>query len=311
LPAGAMGPDGPLPLAPLEITQSWDRNTDGLHVGDTLTRTIDIFGKGIEPMMISPPRLDTPAGAKAYPHDPVLSNEKTNGKDFVGGRRTDRVTYELTAPGDYLFPAVTVDWYDVTSGKAKIASAPELKVSVAATAAAAPAIAPEVPAPVAPKSWLRTVDWSFWLPAGLVAVVAILALAFASARYLPRMIAWIAKRRQAYRESEPVYFRRLRSSCRTGDAMTVYRALAAWSQVAGIKSVSAWARQFGAPLLVAEVDRLNSDLFSGSGAAAVWQAGSFESALVKARKSFGTARARRRAPILPALNPFGNSEAMS
>jgi hypothetical protein len=311
LPAGAIGPDGPLPLAPLEITQSWDRNTDDLHVGGTLTRTVDIYAKGIQAMMISPPGLDTPAGAKAYPHDPVLSNEKTNGKDFAGGRRIDRVTYELTAPGDYLFPAVTVDWYDVAAGKAKIAAAPELKISVTATAAAAPAIAPEAPAPEVPKSWLRTVDWTFWPPVGLAAIVVILALAYASARYLPRTVIWIAKRREAYRQSEPVYFRRLRASCRSGDAMAVYRALAAWSQAAGITSVSAWARQFGAPLLVAEIDRLNSDLFSGREAATVWLTGSLESELVKARKSFRTARAGRRVPMLPALNPFGNSEVMS
>jgi hypothetical protein len=311
LPPGAIGPDGPLPLAPLEITQSWDRDTGGLHVGDTLTRTVDIFGKGIQPMMISPPTLHTPAGAKAYPHDPVLSNVTTNGKDFAGGRRVDRVTYEFTGPGDYVFPAVTVDWYDVAAGKAAVAAAPELKISVAAAAAAAPAIAPEAPAPEAPRSWLRTVDWDFWLPAGLAVIVVVLAFAVATTRYLPRSVAWIAQRRKAYRQSEPVYFRRLRTSCRIGEAKTVYRALAAWSQAASVPSVSAWARLFGGPLLVAEIDRLNSDLFSGRKTATVWQTGSLEEELVKARKRFRTTRARRRAPMLPALNPFGNSEAMS
>jgi hypothetical protein len=311
VPADAIGPNGPLPLAPPDITQSWDRSTDGLKVGDTLTRTIDIYARGIQAMMISPPRLDTPIGAKAYPHDPVLASEKTNGKDFAGGRRIDRVTYEFTRPGDYVFPAITVDWYNVAAGKAEIAAAPELKIGVAAVATAAPAIAPEAPAPEAPKPWLRTVDWSFWLPAGLAAIVGILVFAFAGARYLPPMAAWMAKRRKAYRQSEPVYFRRLRTSCRTGDAMAVYRALAAWSQVAGIESVSAWARRFGEPLLVAEIDRLNSDLFSGRKVGAVWQTGSLETELVKTRRNFRKTRARRRTPMLPALNPFGNREAMS
>jgi hypothetical protein len=241
----------------------------------------------------------------------VLSSETTNGKDFAGGRRVDRVTYEFTRAGDYVFPAVTVDWYNVAAGKAEIAAAPALKISVAAAMTAAPAIAPEAPAPEAPKSWLQTVDWAFWLPSGLAVIVAMLALAFASARYLPRMGAWIAARRQAYRQSEPVYFHRLRASCRTGDAMGAYRALAAWSQVAGIRSVSVWARQFGGSVLAAEIDRLNSDLFSGGKAPAVWPGQPLEKELVKARKSFLKSRTRRGEPTLPPLNPFGNSEALS
>jgi hypothetical protein len=308
LPQGAIGPNGPLPLAPLDITQSWDRSPDGLDVGDILTRTINILAKGTQAMMISPPKLDTPDGAKAYPHDPVLSSERTSGKDFAGGRRIDRVTYKFTRPGDYVFPKVTVDWYNVAAGKVEVAEAPELKISVAAAATTAPAIAPEAPAPEAPKSWLRTVDWAFWLPRGLTTILTILAVSFAAARYLPRMMAWIAARRRAYRQSEPVYFRRLRTSCRTGERIAVYRALAAWSEVAGIKSVSAWAWQFGGSMLVAEIDRLDRDLFSGREVTAIWDARSLESELVKARKNSLRSRTRPRKATLPALNPLWKNE---
>jgi hypothetical protein len=311
LPQGAMGPNGPLPLVPLEITESWDRSPGGLKVGDTLTRTINIFAKGMQPMMIAPPRLNTPDGVKAYPHDPVLSNERTNGKDFAGGRRIDRVTYEFTRPGDYVFSAVTVDWYNVAAGKAEVTRAPELKISVAALATAAPAIAPEASAPEEPKSWLRTVDWTFWLPRGLAAILTVLALAFVGARYLPRMLASIAARRRAHEKSEPTSFQRLRAACRTEDPMAIYRALAAWAQTAGVKSVSAWARDFGGSKLAAGIDRLNSELFSGRSASKDWDVRFLESGLVKARENFLKARIRRRDTMRPGLNPLWKSEALS
>jgi hypothetical protein len=64
-------------------------------------------------------------------------------------------------------------------------------------------------------------------------------------------------------------------------------------------------------VLAAEIDRLNSDLFSGGKAPAVWPGQPLEKELVKARKSFLKSRTRRGEPTLPPLNPFGNSEALS
>jgi hypothetical protein len=93
--------------------------------------------------------------------------------------------------------------------------------------------------------------------------------------------------------------------------MAVYRALAGWTQAAGIKSASEWARCVGGPRLVAEIERLNSDLFSGRGASADWKATSLEDELVKARKDFLRPRIHRRDKMLPALNPFWKSEALS
>lgn len=300
-----MGPNGPLPLAPLEITQTFDRAPDGLKVGDTLTRTVNVFAKNMQAMMIPPPKFETPGGAKAYPRDPMLSNEKRDGRDFVGGRRIDRVTYEFTRPGEYVFPAIAIDWYNVATGKAEAARAPEFKVSIAAAASAAPAIAPEAPAPEKPKSWLRTVDWEFWLPRGLVALAAALILGFAGTRYLPRLRAAMAARRLAHRQSESAYFRKLTTACRSNDRMTAYRALSSWMQAAKIESLATWARSFGGSALMAEIDRLNSDLFSGRAAPARWDSRSLEIEFAKARQNWLEPKVRPNETILPALNPYG------
>jgi hypothetical protein len=298
LPQGAIGPNGPLPLVPLEITESWDHSPEGLKVGDTLTRTINIFAKGMQAMMIPPPVLDTPDAAKAYPHDPVLSSEMTNGKDFAGGRRVDRTTYEFTRPGDYVFPAVTVNWYNVAAGKAEAAEAPKRRISVEAAATMAPAIAPEEP-----KSWFQRAGWIYWLPRGLATVLAIVGVIVSSVRYLPRMLASIGARRQAVRQSEAAYFAKLRAACRTNEQMVVYQALEAWARVSKIKSVSAWARHFGRPQLVAEIQRLDCDLFSGLVASGDWNARSLESELVRARRDFIKPHARGLETVLPPLNP--------
>lgn len=304
LPPGAMGPNGPLPLAPLEITQTFDPKPDGLKAGDTLTRTVNIFAANMQAMMIPPPKFAAPDGVKIYLHDPVLSNEKRDGRDFVGGRRIDRVTYEFTKPGEYVFPEIVIDWYNVAAGKVETVRAPELKVSIAAAVSTAPAIAPEAPAPE-PKSWLRTVDWEFWLPRGLAAFAAVLILSLVFMRYAPRLRASMAARRFAHQQSEAVYFRKLTAACRSNDRVTAYRALSSWMQAANIGSLAAWARSFGGPALMSEIDRLNTDLFSGRAPDAGWNSRSLEIEFAKARNNWLEPKMRPNQTILPELNPYG------
>src|SRR5262249_13361829 len=90
-PAGAPA-TGPL-VAKGEITPTLDRDPKDLKAGDALTRTVETIAANTQAMMIPPPTFAAPAGVRLYQHDPALSDVTTDRGGFVGGRRTDRVTY--------------------------------------------------------------------------------------------------------------------------------------------------------------------------------------------------------------------------
>ena len=131
LPAGAPAGVPAGPVARVTITQALDRGVEGLVAGDALTRTIEVFAERTPAMMIPPPRFDAPAGVRAYPRDPVLRDETVDRVGFVGGRRTDTVTYVFGTAGDFTLPAIEIAWLDPATGKQQVARAPAIQVSVA------------------------------------------------------------------------------------------------------------------------------------------------------------------------------------
>ncbi|SNT12008.1 Oxygen tolerance [Tardiphaga sp. OK246] len=301
LPLGATGPDGPLPLSPLEITQTWEPDNDGLKVGDAVSRTVTVFASGMQAMMIPPTQLNAPDGAKFYRRDPVLSDERKDGRNFAGGRRIDRVTYQFVKAGEYELPAVIQHWYDAENGKVQIASAPGRHFSVAVGSEPNTAISPEAELK---RSASGSIDWKSWLPR-ILAMLLVIAVAFACAymRILSRVIAFVKTKMNAYQQGEAAVFKRLRASCRSNDRIVVYRALEGWAAVARIGPISDWARKFGGAALTNEIERLNRDLFSGRLPTDGWTATSLEGALVTARRSFRRTRSPRRKHTLPHLNP--------
>jgi hypothetical protein len=233
-----------------------------------------------------------------YRRDPTLSDGEGN-----TGRRIDRVTYAFPKQGDYVLPAVTLEWYDADAGKAEIARAPEVTVRVAAAAAAQPAIAPAIPQEQTRKSWLDAIDWSFWLTRGFGAVAIVLAFVVATARYLPRIRRSAARRRQRRERSEPACFRRLVAACRPGGETGAYRTLEDWTRSAGLGSFDAWTRTFGNDELRAETGHLMSALFGPAAVPSRWDSRAFAAALEDARRAWRASSDRKSDSALPDLNP--------
>jgi hypothetical protein len=299
LPAGAVGPDGPLPLARLDMAQMWDPQPVGLKVGDAITRTVSVFATGLPAMLIPPAKLPAPVGVKVYARDPVLASETRGGREFTGGRRTDRATYAFTAPGQYAFPEIEERWYDAGSGTAKSATVPGIEIQVMAASNDVAAIAPDAPASAG--SGLVGFEWSRWLLRGGAALLALLAILLAASKGIAALIATVRARRQAYRMSEPALFAGVRKACRAGEPLAAYRALLDWTRVAHTGPLSTWARRFGNGL-EHELNLLERQLFGKRGSSPAWDAWRLEASLVAARRSFLPTR-RRRKPALPSLNP--------
>ena len=122
------------------------------------------------------------------------------------------------------------------------------------------------------------------------------------ARYGRRTVEVAAAWRQCRRQSEPAYFAKLSSACRTGDAVAVHRALQLWVLRAGIRPLDRWAYRFGAPRLRVEIAGLERDLFSRRPTAGGWTNRSLIAELAAARRNWRGARTGVTRRVLPDLN---------
>ncbi len=303
LPEGAGAASGP--VGKVTVTQKLDRDLEGLEAGDTLTRTVEVFAERTQAMMIPPPELEAPAGIRVYEKDPVLDDVTGDRGGFLGGRRTDRVTYLFEKPGDYVLPAIDFPWFDAASGEQQRAQAPEIRVSIAPRPATAPEIAPEPPPaePAGPPSKASS-DWRRAIVAAVTGVAAALFLSWIVRRYGPPLRAWRASRRRERAESEAAYFERVARACRAGDAAAAYESLGRWVRRAGGGSISDWCSTVAAPELGAQIERLAKGLYS-SGTGDAWNGRALLSALETGRNLWlGRRRPEsKRPPALPELNP--------
>jgi hypothetical protein len=152
--------------------------------------------------MLLPPlaeRLATPDGLRAYPHPPSLA-------DGPPATRTEAVAFVIERPGSYVFPPLSVDWWN----------------TAAATRATASTAAVTVDVP-APPGWRDRTTAPGTGTARRAA--ALLAAALAA------VVLWRAFRRRSIRRpSERALYRSLRRSIRSDPPGTIRARLAAWTE---------------------------------------------------------------------------------
>ncbi|MGF6176399.1 BatD family protein [Ensifer sp. 4252] len=240
VPGGADGKAG-ITAAKVTITQTFDRDPASLRAGDALVRTVTVQADGLAAMMIPEPSFGVPAGVQVYVHDPVLSEDRSDRGVFLGGVRRDTATYVFAKAGGYTLPAITLQWFDPSLGKAETAEAPLAKVSVAAAPADATALAPPSPPPEK-----APFDWQWWVGAGL-AMAALALLIHLAAAVAGRLQAWFEEARMRKAQSEPTAFRRVDEGCRSGDARRFEAAIDAWSRKTGNVPLAQWLDRFADP----------------------------------------------------------------
>lgn len=304
LPEGADGAGGILPVAHIAITQSLDRETTGLKTGDALVRTVTITAEGMQAMMIPPPAFDAPEGVRIYRKDPILSDGVPSREGFKGGQRTEHLTYVFEKPGTYTLPAVKLNWLDPETNKAETAEASEIRLAIAAAPSFKPEIAPDLPP--AEEAVPATRNWRPILTAlGVVLVLTFAIYAFQGWLW-PRFRAWLDAVRQARRESEPVYFRKVESAFAGRDNSAAYRALDAWTRRSGFRSIRAWALDTKDPQLQASLQDFQKAIFGGASEASGWTGASELQARIGAARKRVIAKRHKATDTkqaLPPLNP--------
>jgi hypothetical protein len=303
LPQGAAATSAPPLVVKVVIEQSVDGDPKAMKAGDALTRTIDIFAANTHAMMIPPSKFEAPPGVNVYVRDPTVADVTTDRGVFTGGQRVDRATYVFEKPGNYVLPAIAIDWFDAASGKQDVSTAPQIAVSVAPIAAAPPdGLAPPAPLPSAPDQsprvkiwWARALAWLLGLSVGAVALI------WLFKPFGLRIWDRVLLSRQTRRTSEPASFARLKQACRSNAASQAYHELGVWVRRQGFATLRAAGER--APMLAAQIAVLEVHLY-GPSPAAPWSGAALFDSAIAARAHWHTAQRSRSPTMLPALNPW-------
>lgn len=287
----------------VKLTQTITPQDNSLHVGDTVTRRIEIAAEGAPAMMLPPTTFAPVDGLTLYAASPVTRDAVDSHGGFVGGDRVDTASYVIEHRGHYRLPAVSVRWLDSRTRQWRESTAPEVRFHAWWGS-------PDKPRFALPERGFmpRLIGW-FSSDAGL-AVLLLIVLGWlgwffrgACRRAWQRWQAWRYRRRH----SESVAFRAVGRQRQTSSAAAVAEVVDTWVRRAADDgapaSVSAWASRYGDATLRAQWAGVQDALYGQGGSA--WSASALVDALSSARQRWKHSRRRwRPRSALPPLNPF-------
>ncbi|MGO4505084.1 MULTISPECIES: BatD family protein [unclassified Dyella] len=286
----------------LKITQTITPEDGGLHVGDTLTRRIEISAEGAPAMMLPPSTFAPVDGLTLYPASPVVRDAVDNHGGFVGGTRVDTASYVIDHRGRYTLPPISVRWMDSRTHEWRESTVPAVHFHAWWGAANKPRFA------LPQRGFMpRLIGW-FSSDAGLavltLAVLAGLGWYFRAwcARQWQRWKDW----RYRWRHREAVAFRAVRRRRGEASAVALSQAIDAWVRRAADDgapaSIDAWVSRHGDAALRDQWNALQDSLYGGNGSP--WSANALVDGLAAARRQWKRSRWRwRQQSALPPLNP--------
>ncbi len=214
LPKGAEGLDPPIVATGLTLEQQIEGGPD-LATGDAVTRTVTVNIKGTTPILLPALLPDLaaidgpdPTPLRAYPKEPVVDQSEQRG--VLSGSRTETTTYVAQAGGTVNLAPVTLDWFNLDSGKIETAELEGMTLSITAPP----------PPPPGPADYVR------WGVMGLT----VLAVLWGMIRFvLPGLRRQRALVRQRWRRSERYARNQVRQAMRAKDLNATMGALQLWS----------------------------------------------------------------------------------
>lgn len=289
IPKGAEDLDPFLAANSVSIEQSFDKELDELEPGDAVVRTLAVKIKGAAPMAIPPLVESTPTPAVAvYPDEPALKESFDRG--VISGSRTERITYVAEAGGTFEAPPVTLEWFNLETGKTETASADGFKLVVRGP--------PPATAGGGATDWRGLV--AAWLPVIATLIVAGLLIQ----RFWPRVSAWNRARQEAYRASERFAYREAEQALtrhQLGPSLTAARRWWRFWEPGGTDLPDALTRD-----LIATGAELYGRNAAQGVPDAVWTAS--RKSLAVARRQLLRAESRRKEAGLPPLNPSASGQ---
>lgn len=286
----------------VRITQTVLPQDSGLHVGDSVTRRVEITAEGAPAMLLPPVAFAPVRGLALYASPPATRDVVGNQGGFVGGSRVDSASYVIQRRGRYTLPPITVRWLDSRTHAWQTSQVPAVQFHAWWGAPARPRFA--LPGQGVMPRLIGFFSSDLGIALLLALVLAWLAWLFRARlrRGVQRLAAW----RERRRHSEAKAFAVVRRQRRAGAATTLHAAVDAWvrrcAQDGGPPSMEAWCMRYGDEALGQQWSALDTSLY-GRGDAP-WSAPALIDALSAARRRWKRARrTRHRATMLPPLNP--------
>ena len=217
-PPGAERLDQIITLPDLAVSESFDRETNGLIVGDAVTRTVTLRREGTFALALPQTKFENVEGARLYPAQPKLDDKVNRGQ--YRATRSDAATYVFEREGAFTLPEIVVGWYDPDSKAVEQMILPEVSVTVAANPAFQGRNRQVAGDPVrSVKRWAESA--LSWLRSNIVpltlAAMALYIAALAFQRFaLPLHARWRTYR-ERFLHSEQYAFRTFRRACRARD----------------------------------------------------------------------------------------------
>ena len=304
VPPEAAGLDYFIAARDFGLEQKVEPGTDGLRVGDAVTRTVTLRATDASSMMLPITEFPTIDGLAVYP-DPTRARD-TGGErgEARQAARVDGATYVLETEGSYTLPAIERSWWDLRAGRLVEESVPAVSFTVAPNPDLAGEIAlPDEPedaeaAPIEeePPPW-----WRRWEALAGLALFAF--LSWLARRYGPLVLARRQEAERRRRESEAAYFDRVLGACGRNDAPGTMQALLAWVDRV---TPSGQSPTLGRLLDLAQDEELSravrglEDALYGRGDASGWRGVSLAPSLERGRRA---RRPEAEPGLLAALNP--------
>jgi hypothetical protein len=219
-PPGAEDLDQIVTLPELAVSEAYDRETEGLKVGDAVTRTVTLRGEGTFALALPQTKFENVEGARLYPAQPKLDDKVNRGQ--YRATRSDAATYVFEREGAFTLPEIAVGWFDPQSDAVKQTVLPEVSFTVAANPAfqgtEGPVAGTDDPVQTA-KRWAEIA--LAWLRNNIVALTLVAMAAYIAAlafrRFAPPLIARWRAYRERFLQSEHHAFRLFRRACRSRD----------------------------------------------------------------------------------------------
>ncbi|MBD9527447.1 BatD family protein [Paracoccus sp. PAR01] len=130
VPKGAEGLDPFIAAKSLVLTQDLSGPSTGLTPGASVIRTVTAKIEGTSPIVLPTlmPQFDLPA-IRAYPASPQVTED--DGAEELSGTRVESETLMALGGGQGSAPPISLDWFNLGTGKVETASVPGFDISVA------------------------------------------------------------------------------------------------------------------------------------------------------------------------------------
>jgi hypothetical protein len=296
-----------LPAGDVELFEEWSSDPEQLQVGQSITRRVDIRAEGLMAAQLPAlPRYDL-AGAKLYPDQPILQNNKD--EQILVGLRSESTAIITNEAGRYTLPEIKLAWWNTRANRAELAVLParELVVSPAPgapgdEAAEAATLSPEpsvTPLSDAANTTAETALTPYRIIIALLICTNLLCLWALLRRRNDAAGTPQRDTEQKNDQQEKTAYQRLRKACKQRDASAARAALQDWAshQQDGYRNLAELAAH--EPAFATHVGNINAELYRAAEPCVDY------AALLQTAATYRKQQAER--PAKPALAPLYKS----